>query len=97
MSRRFRVAILAVMAALVLAVLEPAPAQAIDGGQIAIWSAVGVGAAIVIVLVATYMTRDEDSFFLVEPPRDPRLDGESRVHFATDCRQADGTAALVCW
>lgn len=97
MKRWTTVAILAVLTTLAVAVVEPAPARADTTEDILIWSAVGVGAAIVIVLVATYFTRDEDAMFLTEPPRDPRLDQESRVHFGTECVKPDGTAALLCW
>lgn len=97
MSRQMRVAILAIVAATLVAALDPAPAQAIDAGEIAIWSAVGVGVGIVIVLVATYLTRDEDQFFLVEPPPDARAPSDSRIHLLHDCRQPDGSAAVLCW
>jgi len=97
MNRRMRVAILAVCAALALALSQPPPARAIDGGQIALWSGVAAGAAIVIVLVATYFTRDEESFFLVEPPRDPREMERTGVKFGPECLNPDGTAALLCW
>lgn len=97
MISRMKVAIVAVIAALMVAVAAPNPASAIDAGEIAIYSAIGVGAAIVIVLVATYFTRDEESFFLVEPPQYDQLERESRVKFGTECIQPDGTAALLCW
>jgi hypothetical protein len=97
MNRRLRVAILVVCAALAVALSQPSPARAIDGGEIAIWSGVAAGAAIVIVLIATYFTRDEDSFFLVDPPRDPQEPAGSGVHFGPQCVNPDGTAAILCW
>ena len=96
MKRWMTGAIVAVIVCLAVSALDPAPARA-DTEDILIWSAVGTGAAIVIVLVATYFTRDEDTLFLAEPPRDPRLRDDARVHFGPDCMNPDGTAALVCW
>lgn len=89
-------AIVAAIMSLAVSVLDPAPARA-DTEDILIWSAVGTGVAIVIVLVATYFTRDDDTLFLTEAPRDPRLQDEARVQFGPQCMKPDGTAALVCW
>ncbi len=97
MKRWTRVATLAILAALAVAIAKPSPANAIDTGEVILWSAVGAGAAIVIVLIATYFTRDEDSFFLVEPPQDTQLQAKSRLHFGPQCVNPDGTAALLCW
>jgi hypothetical protein len=97
MKRWMTVAILVVVTTLALTVVKPAPALADTTEDIIIWTAVGTGAAIVLVLIAVYFTRDEDAMFLTEPPRDPRQNQESRIHFGPECVKPDGTPALLCW
>lgn len=85
-----------------LSLLTPRRAQAINTTEIIIYSAVGVGAAIAIVLIATYFTRDDNTLFLTETP-DYQLDrrfvdkAKPRLQFVTDCKRPDGTVSLVCW
>lgn len=81
---------------------QPRRAEAVNTTEIIIYSAIGVGAAIAIVLVATYFTRDDNTLFLTQPPAydlDRHLleKPKSRLHFVRDCRQRDGTFSLVCW
>ncbi len=92
-----RVAVLAVVTTVAATFVQPAPARADTTSDILIWTGVGTGVAIVIVLIAVYFTRDEDALFLTEPPRDPRQLEESGVQFGTACKNPDGSAALLCW
>jgi len=101
MKRKMPVWVLAVAMIVSIGALSPRPAQALSTTeQILIYTAVGAGAAIVLVLVATYLTRDENTLFLTQPPRfDLERDAPRRRHFqvGTACRGPDGTVALVCW
>jgi len=88
-----------VATALTVAALNPTAAEA-DTSDVLIYSAAGAGVAIVIVLLATYFTRDEDQLFLAEvPPSDEQaLASERRsIHAGTDCVRPNGTMALLCW
>jgi hypothetical protein len=80
--------------------MSPRPAQASTTTDILIYSSIGIGAAIGIVLLATYLTRDENTLFLTQPPPfDLERDAPQRRRFqvGTACRRPDGTVALVCW
>jgi len=99
MKNRISAWIVAVATALTVAALNPTAAEA-DTSDVLIYSAAGAGVAIVIVLLATYFTRDEDQLFLAEvPPSDEQaLASERRsIHAGTDCVRPNGTMALLCW
>ncbi len=102
MKRKMMTMALVLAMLLSLGFFTPRRAQAINTTEIIIYSAVGVGAAIAIVLVATYFTRDDNTLFLTQPPEyqlDRRFvdQAKPRVQFVTDCRRPDGTVSLVCW
>ncbi len=97
MKRWMTVVIVAIATTFAVTVSNPIPAKAIDTGQILIYTSAGVGAAVVLVLVATYMTRDEGQIFLTDPPPDPTEQDDSRIHFGMECRNPDGTISLLCW
>ncbi len=99
MKRWTTVAVLAVATTFALSTLNPTRAEAIDTGEILIWSAAGAGAIAAIVLIATLLTRDDSTLFLTEPPTDIDAQTESKagIHFGPECRNPDGTVALLCW
>ena len=97
MKKWLKVLLIATLGMFAVSLTTPQPAQALDTGEIILWSAVGTGAAILIVLVATYFTRDESQLFLTEPlDQEQGADGR-RVHVGLQCKNPDGTAALLCW
>jgi hypothetical protein len=102
MKRKLTVWVLVVAMVLSLGVFAPRRAQASTTTDIIIYSAIGVGAAIAIVLIATYFTRDDNTLFLTQPPlNSPErrfLDTpKPRVQFGAACKRADGSISLVCW
>ncbi len=99
MRKWMRAVLMAVVALFAIAATNPHPADALDTDEILLWSAVGTGAAILVVLVATYFTRDESQLFLHEPVDDAGADlrDERRLHVGLECRKPDGTAAILCW
>jgi hypothetical protein len=96
MKRWMTVAVTVIALLFALEVASPSTARA-STQDILIYSGIAAGAAVVIVLIATYMTRDEGTIFLTEPQ--PQLDhpDDESVHFGTECRKPDGTISLLCW
>jgi len=102
MKRKLTVWALVVAMVVSFGVFTPRRAQAIGTTEIIIYSAIGVGAAIAIVLIATYFTRDDNTLFLTQAPEyEPErrfLDKpKPRVQFGAACKRADGSISLVCW
>jgi hypothetical protein len=98
MKKKIVLFVVALATAMSFSFAKPEPARA-DAADIAIYSGIAAGVAIVIVLVATYFSRDEDELFLTEAPRDPLAEqAEGRtVKVGLDCQRPDGTMSLVCW
>ncbi len=90
-------AVVSVAMIFAVTVANPSPAKAVSGNDLLIWGGVGAGGLIVLVLVATYMTRDESRIFLTE--QDPGLlePDDSKIHFGAECKNPDGTISLLCW
>jgi len=102
MKRKITVLTLVVAMVFSLGVFTPRRAQASTTTDIIIYSSIGIGAAIAIVLIATYFTRDDNTLFLTQPPA-PQLDRrfldkpKPRFQFGPACKRPDGSISLVCW
>ncbi len=97
MKRWMTVAVLSVAMTFAIAVVKPSSADAATSSDLLIWGAVGAGGLIVLVLVATYMTRDESRIFLTEQNPDLLENDDSKIHFGAECKNPDGTISLLCW
>lgn len=92
-----RVTALIAALALAFSLASPPRAEALsDGGEIALWVIGGITAFVAGVMLGTYLTRDPRKMFLVEPPVDEDAEKPAIV-VGFECRQPDGTPALICW
>ncbi len=96
MKRWMTVATMAVAMTFAVAVAKPSTARA-DTEDILIYSSAAAAGAIVLVLVATYMTRDEGQIFLNDMQPELSEENDSRIHFGEQCKRPDGTLSLLCW